>query len=167
MPVHDWQRVDSGIFHAFHVAWIAELSGRLNGGILPDGYYALPEQHAGESIADILTLHASPPSASADNPGSTRGGAAVAELSASVRRRETFEGSQLSRRRSLAVRHISGHRLVALVEIVSPGNKERARNLEAFAAKVVAALDAGIHVLLADLFSPGRHDPQGIDFEIA
>src|SRR5437867_439732 len=100
MPVHDWQRVDPGIFHAFHVAWIPELSGLLNGGILPDGYYALPEQRAGESIADILTLHTSPRTASADNPASSRGGAAVAELSAKVRRRETFEGSQLARRRS-------------------------------------------------------------------
>src|SRR5579872_4893945 len=25
MPVHDWTRVEAGIFHAFHVAWVPEL----------------------------------------------------------------------------------------------------------------------------------------------
>ncbi len=59
MPAHDWTRVESGIFHGFHVAWIPELSKAMNNGVLPAGYYALPEQHAGRSIADVLTLHAS------------------------------------------------------------------------------------------------------------
>jgi hypothetical protein len=25
MPIHDWTRVDAGIFHDFHLAWIAEI----------------------------------------------------------------------------------------------------------------------------------------------
>ena len=60
MPVHDWTLVDAGIVHAFHVTWVPEISRALNGGLLPGGYYALPEQHAGMAIADVLTLHASP-----------------------------------------------------------------------------------------------------------
>ncbi len=59
MPIHDWTRVDAGIFHAFHLNWIAELNKALNNGLLPEGFYALPEQHAGSSIPDILTLHVS------------------------------------------------------------------------------------------------------------
>jgi hypothetical protein len=47
MPVHDWTQVEAGIFHAFHVAWIGEIQKRLNAGMLPKGYYALAEQHAG------------------------------------------------------------------------------------------------------------------------
>ena len=58
MPVHDWTRVEAGIFHAFHVAWVPEIQKALNDGLLPEGYYALAEQHAGRAIADILTLHA-------------------------------------------------------------------------------------------------------------
>lgn len=58
MPVHDWTRVHAGTFHAFHTAWVTHLSEALNGGVLPSGYYALPEQHLGRSIADVLTLHA-------------------------------------------------------------------------------------------------------------
>src|SRR5207247_1441117 len=66
------------------------------------------------------------------------------------------------RRRTLAIRHISGHRLVALVEIVSPANKDRPEHVEAFAQKAAEALDSGIHLLLVDLFPPGPHDPAGM-----
>jgi len=52
MPLHDWTRVDGGIFHAFHVTWIPEIQKVLNSGLLPEGYYALAEQHAGRAIAD-------------------------------------------------------------------------------------------------------------------
>ena len=47
MPMHDWNLVDAGTFHAFHLAWIGELQKSLNGGGLPKGYYALAEQYAG------------------------------------------------------------------------------------------------------------------------
>ena len=26
MPIHDWTRVDAGLFHAFHQGWIIRLS---------------------------------------------------------------------------------------------------------------------------------------------
>jgi hypothetical protein len=67
-----------------------------------------------------------------------------------------------SRRRSLAIRHVSGHRLIALLEIVSPANKDRARHVEEFTGKILSALNVGIHVLLADLFPPGAHDREGL-----
>jgi hypothetical protein len=43
MPVHDWTLVEDGIFHDFHVGWIAQLRTALNNGLLPPGYYALEE----------------------------------------------------------------------------------------------------------------------------
>ena len=42
MPIHDWTRVDAGIFHAFHHDWITEIARALNRGLLPADYYALP-----------------------------------------------------------------------------------------------------------------------------
>ncbi len=162
MPVHDWTSVDAGLFHAFHTIWITEINNGLNRGLLPQGYYALPEQHAGRMIADILTLHASPtPAAPRFLPPAT-GGTVVAEAPPRVRRRQTVEPEALERRRSLAIRHVSGHRLVALLEIVSPANKDRARNVEDFTAKAVDALECGVHLLIVDLFPPGAHDPDGI-----
>src|SRR5262245_51572392 len=56
MPVHDWTRVSAGTFHAFHLTWIAEMQRVLNGGLLPEGYYALAEQVANQVIPDVLTL---------------------------------------------------------------------------------------------------------------
>jgi hypothetical protein len=163
MPVHDWTLVEAGIYHDLHVAWIPEIRKALNGGLLPEGYYALSEQHAGQSIADVLTLHSSPPppQGKLSLPPDT-GGTAVAEAPPRVRRREIFEPSALVRRRTLAIRHVTGHRLVAILELLSPANKDRPQHLEEFAAKVVSALDLGIHVLVMDLFPPGPHDPQGI-----
>jgi hypothetical protein len=55
MPVHDWTRVDAGIFHVFHHRWISAISDALNQGILPPDYYALPEQHAAGFGPDVLT----------------------------------------------------------------------------------------------------------------
>ena len=56
MPIHDWTRVEAGIFHAFHHDWITEISRALNDGRLPDQYYALPEQITGDFGPDVLTL---------------------------------------------------------------------------------------------------------------
>ena len=47
MPIHDWTRVEAGIFHAFHHSWVEEIARALNRGLLPPDYYALPEQIAG------------------------------------------------------------------------------------------------------------------------
>lgn len=162
MPVHDWTRVEAGIFHDFHVAWIPELRKALNSGLLPQGYYALTEQHAGRSIADVLTLHVSPTSQEPQPWPPATGGLAVAEAPPRVRRKKTFEQAGLTRPRTLAIRHVSGHRLIALLEIVSPANKDRSRSVEEFVTKAVSALDAGVHLLVVDLFPPGPHDPSGM-----
>jgi hypothetical protein len=162
MPVHDWTRVDAGIFHDFHTVWIGHIRTALNSGLLPEGYYALAEQHGGRSIADVLTLHASPVAKEPLPLPPATGGTAVADAPPKVRHKQTVEQAALVRRRSLAVRHVSGHRLVALLEIVSPGNKDRAAHIVEFATKAVSALDLGVHLLLVDLFPPGRHDPSGM-----
>jgi hypothetical protein len=163
MPVHDWTRVEDGIFHDFHTVWIGAIRNALNEGLLPPGYYSLAEQHVGRPITDILTLHASPaPPRPPLPPPPDTGGTALTEAPPRARRRHTLEATALARRRSLAIRHVSGHRLVALLEIVSPANKGRARHVEDFAAKAVDTLDAGVHLLVVNLFPPGPQGPYGI-----
>ena len=56
MPIHDWSRVEPGIFHDFHQAWTVEIRNALNGGGLPAGYFALAEQVLGGPIPDVVTL---------------------------------------------------------------------------------------------------------------
>lgn len=160
MPVHEWKKVDAGTFHAFHTGWITHLSEALNGGLLPAGYYALPEQHGGGIIADVLTLQA--PLSAVPPPPLTEGGVAVVDAPPRVRRRLSLAPGARATRRTLAIRHVSGHRIVALVEIVSPANKDRAAHVAEFADKAEAALWQGIHLVVVDIFPPGPHDPQGI-----
>jgi hypothetical protein len=162
MPVHDWTQVEPGIFHAFHVAWITEIQKVLNEGLLPEGFYALAEQHAGRSIADVLTLHTSPPAAEPAPWPPVAGGTAVADAPPRVRRHEVLEPAAVARRRTVAIRHVSGHRLVAMIEIVSPANKDRSRTVEEFVTKAVEALDGGVHLLVVDLLPPGHWDPGGM-----
>jgi len=168
MPIHDWTHVSAGTFHAFHVAWIAEIQRALNGGLLPDAYYALAEQVAGDVIPDVLTLQDMGSGASADAGGAGAtadgaGGVALAEAPPRVALSESIsEGMRLAeRRRHLTIRHTTGDRIVALVEIVSPGNKEKRLALDAFVDKAVGALDTGYHLLVIDLFPPGPFDPRG------
>src|SRR3954447_15882162 len=56
MPIHDWTRVDTGLFHDFHQGWTVALRNALNGGVLPPDYFALVEQRISGPIADVLTL---------------------------------------------------------------------------------------------------------------
>jgi hypothetical protein len=161
MPVHDWTRVSAGTFHAFHGAWITHLSESLNGGLLPPEYYALPEQHAGLAIADVLTLRL-PGSSVSPAPTAATGGLAVAEAPPKVSRRLSVDPAR--RPRTLAIRHASGHHVVALVEIVSPSpaNLDRPASVRAFARKAATALECGCHLLILDLFPPGPHAPWGL-----
>ncbi len=164
MSVHDWTRVDAGTFHAFHTAWITHLSEALNGGLLPSGYYALPEQHAGSRIADVLTLHSPFEGMSEGTWGSPgdEGGLAVADAPPKTQRRLTASAASRSLRRTLAIRHVSGHHVIALLEVVSPANKDRLAHVTEFVDKVETALLHDVHVLVVDLLPPGRHDPLGI-----
>ncbi len=161
MPVHDWTRVDAGTFHSFHNAWITHLMGQLNGGVLPRGYYALSEQYSSGLIPDVLTLHLPDSSPGATPHG---GGIALADAPPRVSRKLTADPKAIyrARRRTLTIRHTSGHQIVAFLEIVSPGNKDRTASIQELVNKIDAALTQGIHVMTVDLFPPGRFDPQGL-----
>src|SRR5690242_14462834 len=123
MPVHDWTRVGAGTFHDFRATWIIDLKRALNEGLLPPDYYAMAEQIAGNVGPDVLTLEAPPPETDA-TPSDGGGGIATAPAPPKVRfTEETEEDLYARKRRSLVIRHSSEDRVVALLEILSPGNK--------------------------------------------
>ena len=62
----------------------------------------------------------------------------------------------------VAVRHVSGDQLVAIVEIVSPGNKASLNALRKFVQKISDLIEHEIHLLILDLIPPSRRDPNGI-----
>jgi hypothetical protein len=170
MPVHDWTRVTAGIFHHFHHDWITALSRTLNHGLLPAGYYALAEQVAGGLEPDVLALE-QPPSGPPAHQGngaagasaSPSGGLAITTAPPQVRFTASVPVDPHARKRSrVATRHSSDDRVVALIEIVSPGIKGSEHALRSFVNKAVEFLEAGVHLLILDLFPPGPRDPQGI-----
>lgn len=163
MPIHDWSRVSAGTFHAFHHAWIAELQRALNAGLLPPDYYALAEQVAGDVVPDVLTLQAADDNAP-EAARTASGGIAVAEAPPRVSlHAEANEATVYARRqKQLVIHHASDDRIVALIEIVSPGNKHQRAAIDAFVDKAVSALNAGYHLLVLDLLPPGPLAPQGM-----
>ncbi len=64
--------------------------------------------------------------------------------------------------RAVVIRHISGDRIVAMIEILSPGNKSSRHAIRSFLDKAVATLNGGVHLLLIDIHPPGPRDPNGI-----
>src|SRR3712207_1308745 len=130
MPVHDWTRVEAGISHAFHQQWIIALTNALNAGLLPPEYCALPEQHAPRFSPDVLALERAEEAEDGDEkgapPGAPSSAAGPAVLLAKPRLAPPAETDmEFYRRKQTAavVRHVSGDRVVAMVEVVSPANK--------------------------------------------
>jgi hypothetical protein len=157
MPMHDWTRVDAGIYHHFHHEWISEINRTLNRGLLPPDYYAMAEQVAAGFGPDVLTLQ--------DGTVATayNGGGVATQARPKTTYFTELPGEFRQRKKSMvAVRHVSGDHLVAIVEIVSPGNKNNANSSRAFVQKACELIEQRIHLLLLDPFPPGRRDPNGI-----
>jgi hypothetical protein len=168
MPIHDWTRVGDGIFHAFHNAWIAEIQKTLNNGLLPPEMYALGEQVTTGGNPDVIALE-EPINLNGDGSleqGSlvdAEGGIALLTeppkvLLTARAEQETYT----ARQREIVIHHRSDHRILALIEIVSAGNKASDYALQSLVDKSLAALRQGIHLLILDLHPPGPRDPRGI-----
>ena len=127
MPIHDWTRVDAGLFHAFRFGWISALSNAWNQGGLSSEYYALIERAFPGPIPQNLS-----------------------EDQIYVRKADR-----------IAIHHRHGE-VVAVVDIVSPGNKASSSALRIFAEKTTELITQGVHLLVIDLFPPSQRDPQGI-----
>jgi hypothetical protein len=159
MPIHDWTRVDAGLFHHFHQSWTVALCDALNAGVLPRDYFALVEQNIRGPIPDILTLQLSP---AAEGPEGGAGGVAVKAVPPRVRLvRRTEADLYAGKANRITVRHRSGD-VVAVLESVSPGNKASRAEFRALVEKSAELIRQGIHLLVIDLFPPGKRDPQGI-----
>lgn len=158
MPMHDWTLVDSGLYHDFHQRWTVSLSDGLNSGVLPDEYFALVEQSIKGPIPDVLTLKLS-----GDN-GNFEGTGGLAVATAPPKTRVVQRSSAAAYRNKanrISVRHRHGD-VVAVIEIVSPGNKSSLHEFREFVQKAAGLIRSGIHLLVIDPFPSGKRDPRGI-----
>lgn len=160
MPIHDWSRVPPGLFHEFHQSWSVRIKDALNAGLMPKGYYALVEQRVNGPEPDVVAIE----TGAAKRSGPRAGGAATLEQPKTRLVTRLASDAELYARKAnrISIRHALGG-VVAIIEIVSPGNKDTANAVRSFVQKSAAFLRAGVHLLVVDLFPPSaRRDPQGI-----
>ncbi|MEK6257584.1 MAG: DUF4058 family protein [Planctomycetota bacterium] len=162
MPMHDWTRVEAGIFHAFHHDWLTEISRTLNRGLLPTEYYSLPEQVTGRFGPDVLTLQVGDNSDGLNGHDDSGGGTALMARPRTRFVMESEEAFYVRRQKSIVIRHVSGDRVVAVIEIVSPGNKSGLQPFRDFVNKACQLLERSIHLLIVDPFPPTPRDPKGV-----
>jgi hypothetical protein len=161
MPLHDWTKIESGVYHGFHYQWIATMTARLNAGLLPPAYYAAPERSVQGPIPDLITFR---DDGLYDNTAVADGGG-VATL-AKPRKKFVLTAQNESlvyamRANRIAVK-TSKHRVVAVIELISPGNKSGRKPMAKLIHKNVRFLKLGVNVLLIDPFPPGPRDPEGL-----
>jgi len=137
----------------------------LNAGVLPKGYYALVEQRVGGPEPDVIAVETKYKGKSKPDRNETT---ALAEPPR-TRVVKTLEGDAAAYARKanrITVRHQLGS-VVAVIEIVSPGNKSSRTAVRAFVDKAVEFLRAGVHLLIIDLFPPTPRNPEGMHNAIA
>ena len=162
MPIHDWNRVDAGIFHAFHHRWVSAISDVLNGTVLPEDYYALPEQQAAGFGPDVLTLQTTNERGESVPTESGNTATIVQTRPQTQFTAETDVEFYRRKMSSIAVRHVSGDRIVAMIEIISPGNKASRHALRALVEKACELLEHRIHLLIVDPLLPSVRAPNGV-----
>lgn len=153
MPIHDWTQVPAGLFHHFHQDWSVEIARALNRGLLPSNLSALVEQRSGAVETDVLTIE-DEESEEAIAGKSNGGTATMAPPQASIVRRSTNELYAVRANR-IVIRHHLG-RIVSVIEIVSPGNKDSRSSIRQFVNKTVDLICQGCTSQSSICFHPRR-----------
>lgn len=158
MPLHDWTRVPAGLFHDFHQSWSIRIKDALNSGRLPEGVLALVEQRAGPKEPDVLAIESGNLT-----DGANREYGDVTTIDRPITRivRRAANAAYSQRANRIVIKHHLG-RTIAVIEIISPGNKDSRAALRDFVEKTTDFLRAGIHALVVDLLPPTPRDPDGI-----
>jgi hypothetical protein len=137
MPMHDWTRVEAGIFHHFQHHWISALGDALNG--------ALNTRVVFNQRGVLVKCYA-----------------LVEQFAAGVGAPPTDIACYRQKQNVVAVRYISDDRLAAVVKIISPGEKMSRDPFRALVEKTADLLKRRIHLLIVDPFPPTSRDFAGI-----
>ncbi len=140
-------------WESFHVNWAGAIADALNETLLPEGYFAEEHAQLGPWVEiDVATFADSEPS------GRRVGGATILPprvwappapaIVVPAAFPDAFE--------VLVFESEGGARLVAAIELVSPGNKDRAAQRQAFAIKCASFLCRGISLIVIDIVTSRR-----------
>jgi hypothetical protein len=128
---------------------------------MPKGFYALVEPKVHGLESDVIALETRPSRKSKRDESGGELALADPPRTKLVAAVESDSAAYARRANRMVIRHHLG-RVVAVIEIVSPGNKDSNNALRAFVQKAVEFLSAGVNLVIVDLFPPSRRDPQGI-----
>jgi hypothetical protein len=159
MPMHDWSRVAPGTYHNFHYRWIAAIMDQLNAGVLPKGCFAMAEQVIGGPEPDVVTLHLG----STPN-GPSSGDAVLAKPRPKPKTSLVMiadEDRYARKTNRIVVRHELGE-VLAVIELVSPGNKNSVHAIRSLVDKLTGLLFDRINLLILAPLPPTPRDPHGI-----
>ena len=137
-------------WESFHTAWAGSIADLLNRQLLPDNYFAEEQIHAGTHIEiDVATFENEQNGATSKE----RSTATLAPPQAWAPPAPAFvmPGVRPDRFEVLVFQDEGGARLVAAVELVSPGNKDRPEQRRAFAIKCASYLYQGVGLIVIDI----------------
>jgi Protein of unknown function (DUF4058) len=138
-------------WEAFHAQWASCIASALNAD-LPTDYFAEAQVHAGPRIeVDVATWNESPNSGGVSTLPRTQPALAPADMLLPA----TFPPSF-----GVHVYETSGGpTLVAAIELVSPGNKDRPESRNAFATKCAFYLQQAIGLIVVDIVTSRTSSP--------
>lgn len=142
-------------WESFHSSWATRIADALTEQWLPPNYIAEEHAHFGPSVEiDVATF-------AQEGTGSrTEGGALVATVGSEVWAPPAADGAfPAVFPDTFEVRVLStetGPKLVAAIELISPGNKDGPAERRAFATKCASYLFQGISVIIMDIVTNRR-----------
>jgi hypothetical protein len=137
-------------WESFHTTWASTLADTLNQEVLPPGYIALEQIHAGPSIEIDVAGFSEPTSAAA--AGGNGGTATMARTVWTPATAPLILPAVFPPSGTVEVWSVEGGRtLVAAIELVSAGNKDRPEKRRLFAAKCATYLARGIGLIVIDI----------------
>ena len=153
MPIHDWTRVPWAVS-----PFPPGLDHRDRPCAEPGA--ATRSRRLVDSAPGRVRPMSWPSSGARSKPPAIDGGVVVRERPVTrIVRRTTKDHADRANR--IVVKHHLG-RIIAVIEILSPGNKDSRAALRDFVEKIIDLLRKGVHVLIVDLFPPTPRDPFGI-----
>ncbi len=140
-------------WESFHTTWATSIADQLNRDVLPPGIIALEQIHAGPAVEiDVGSYEGPEQPAGAGGSTTTLARTVWLPATAPVVLPASFPPSC-----TIEIQVSEGGRtLVAAIELVSPGNKDRETKRRLFAAKCATYLSRGIGLIVIDVVGSRR-----------
>jgi hypothetical protein len=136
-------------WESFHAVWATEIVAALNRNALPAGYFAEAQVHIGGRVEVDVAAFERESARAAEANGNADG--VVVETWAPPTTSLVMPAVFPDEIEVQVIGGPTGGHLVAAIELVSPGNKDRPETRRAFASKCASYLHAGIGLVIVDV----------------